>query len=633
MALTCVLYHVSSTDPSSIKPVGPPLSPIHESEEREHQQEEEMAGLGLEGSLEPLTPHSTNRARWQMAVQKSLNILDKGEVETEFREPLEEEGSGDKELSFRPHRVEVRDQSERPSQLGLTENLPSKSVYLQEGESHQVWKWKPKPKIPPQGSRFASIALEALQLKREKDLSERQRSINSRVQATRAVLREQNEELILEDLPPLQEKKKYSLKDASLRITENIKQTKPNEPSLRFSDIVSHYVSGRSSSESTPKGTLKRQESGSKATTPAVGAMPIVRWKELVREQRKHQWQGRLHGKSQTEYPFKNIPIFEPAMQHHASAENVTIGHQQFKETGETTDGSTENLGIGRSASLGSRRKSLPRQDPVDVTDSPLTSLKKAPQKRSLMTKQQAKGWKDSQESMGSIRSSDISSTSTPRTALRHKGDRVSTDSSFSTPMAARKTKEDVEITAGEEPVELHPSHTPSPLPPYQNGNVENGQLPGLPKEGNATTDDLSPKPERTPIFISNDYPQVDGTVSENSARSFSPNQQQRAYPTTQPFSQSQSHPAPSSLGRHPSRDELVESPEYLSQSSRGRRSVTPDSDSSAIPFSPTSGNKPSSKARRHRVSETSVNSSTSTDYRRSVSVSPDVDLTPTTIL
>ena len=255
------------TDPSPIKPIGPPLSPIHKSEEQEHQQEEEKAGLGVEDILKPLTPHSTNVARWQMAVQKSLeNVLDTDEVEIEFRESSEEEGSGDEGLSFRPLREEIHDQSKRLGQLSPTESLPCS--YLQEGESHHVWKWKPMPKTPPQGSRFASIALEALQLKREKDLSERKRSISRRVQATQAFLREQNEELILEDLPPVQEKRMYSLKDSSLRITENIKQAKQNERRLRFSDIVS--------SESTPKDTLKRQESESKASTPTARAMPIV---------------------------------------------------------------------------------------------------------------------------------------------------------------------------------------------------------------------------------------------------------------------------------------------------------------------------------------------------------------------
>ena len=99
---------------------------------------------------------------------------------------------------------------------------------------------------------------------------------------------------------------------------------------------------------------------------------------------------------------------------------------------GATTD-STENLSIGRPAIVGSRGKVFPRQDPLNVTESPLASLKKAPQKRSLMTKQQAKGLKDS---MASKRSGP--STSTPHAAVIHKeGDPVSTDSSSSTPIAS----------------------------------------------------------------------------------------------------------------------------------------------------------------------------------------------------
>ena len=147
---------------------------------------------------------------------------------------------------------------------------------------------------------------------------------------TQAVLREQNEELITGDLQPEQQRKHISLKEASKRILKKEK-TQLNLPpagGMHFTDIVSQFIDndrkphrssrvqadGDSSPTKTPgegskhssrptlfkqssqaAGILKRQRNSirnANTTSPAVGAVPLKKWKNLVREHRKLQSEG-----------------------------------------------------------------------------------------------------------------------------------------------------------------------------------------------------------------------------------------------------------------------------------------------------------------------------------------------------
>ena len=140
--------------------------------------------------------------------------------------------------------------SQRPSNLSL-ESTPRKSLFVREGDGHKIW--KPKRKHPQlyyvvqevmrnrtlSENSEAEPELSSPVAAKKESLWQRQQMLVHRVRATQAVLKEQEEELISEDIHPSQHKKHVSLQDASKRIMETLKQQKSKQ--LDISDMAQFY--------------------------------------------------------------------------------------------------------------------------------------------------------------------------------------------------------------------------------------------------------------------------------------------------------------------------------------------------------------------------------------------------------
>ncbi len=287
----------------------------------------------LESSQKPLPPHTNVRAKWQVAAQRSLEQ----NLEPEF-EPVV---SG---------HVGRHSSPQRPSQLDLSEEggvrrrrRVTKSVFLHEGESHLVWKGKPKP----QGPLLANIALVALRKKREKDLQERRRNLNIRVAATQAVLKDQTEELLDEeeeegeDEEEEEEKEeekeegvnerkgegrngkwkrdRMTFRQATLMVQDDNKRKRTaRKHSTSLTDKVNFRLKA-SDDRPTPEPFVQSKSlPGSRrssmvfpAQTPglgaSLGAMSISQYKAIVRKQRQSHGQLAHEGVSQSAY-FHSIP-------------------------------------------------------------------------------------------------------------------------------------------------------------------------------------------------------------------------------------------------------------------------------------------------------------------------------------
>ena len=258
----------------------------------------------------------------------SKSIESSIEAETKFNE--NSVGNGENVPGQDVRRVRIRDSEERPKRLGLQggRDKPIKSLYLKEGESHQVW----KPTFGKKAPQLARVVTEMLKSQgKGLELRRRQQTLFHRVQATQAVLREQNEELIsTEENEPQQQKKHISLKEASKRISKNLKQKKQNESPVHFQDIVSQYLAkmrseNRTTGESAT-GTPTDAERHTKGSTkqersPVTGALPIQKWKALVREQRRQTTFELGHpelGRSISENPQKKMSG-KPGLARHTS--------------------------------------------------------------------------------------------------------------------------------------------------------------------------------------------------------------------------------------------------------------------------------------------------------------------------
>lgn len=216
----------------------------------------------------------------------------------------------------------------RPKTLGIPHFESSKAVrgslFLAEGHSHKVWKWRPKKQRPrlaevvemAQKERArASHISEVVQTKPTKRdmrrIAERQRVLMDRLDATRAVLREQNEELAESDedeeggggvaskaTPPVLPKP--SLKEVSKRITLNLKQQRQQGgDKVHFSDVVSAAVARhREEMRAAPRTPLAPATQGRPPAPPLLrsqksqAAIPIDRWKNIVKEQRRQMRTG-----------------------------------------------------------------------------------------------------------------------------------------------------------------------------------------------------------------------------------------------------------------------------------------------------------------------------------------------------
>ena len=155
---------------------------------------------------------------WRSAAEKSLQ---NGSIELESDE--------EEKMGSDAH----GDSSEWPLNFDLPRKTPKhRSLFLKEGDGHIVW--QPNNPTPQLYNVVADLmkkkkhAEKAAELEppEEKSLSGRQRTLAHHIQATRAVLKEQNEELINKDVQPSEHKKHISLRDASKHISENLKKQK-----------------------------------------------------------------------------------------------------------------------------------------------------------------------------------------------------------------------------------------------------------------------------------------------------------------------------------------------------------------------------------------------------------------------
>ena len=263
---------------------------------------------------EPITPGTRAKVHWRRTIDKTI---EHNRSESQELEEEEEEEGG----------VELRNlrTSQRPSNLNL-EDTPRKSLFMREGDGHRVW--KPKRKRPQLYNVVKDVMRQRTlsetseepepepqpekpvpEEKKKKSLWERQRTLAHRLKVTQLVFKEQNEELVNEDSQP----KHLSLRDASRRISENLKQQKSD--SLHFPDIVSLYLEQQHSTEQQENGDPPKPESAGpipspvkprrpKATTETPGVVPLQKWRQICRQQNQL-------GRAKTAFNFRNIPVYE----------------------------------------------------------------------------------------------------------------------------------------------------------------------------------------------------------------------------------------------------------------------------------------------------------------------------------
>ncbi len=298
----------------------------------------------LEDSQGPLTPHSRVRLKWKVAAKRSLDEI--------FETDEEDETKSEFELSASP---------ERPSELRLNQTegtrrrkRPVKSVFLHEGDIHQVWKGK----TPERRPQLADIALVALQKKREKDLQERQRYLYSRVAATQAALKDQTEELLGQEdeeeteeeiaeekvEPKVDQRKRMTFKQASAKVLQESKRKRKSVKHVTtLTDIVNHHMKAQdpmatSSSAAQRQSYPARPASGlfRQPSIPHARAMSIGKYRQLIRQQ--HPMQSLavagMGGFAESAYPFQSLPV-QPArdMRRNISDTEIATSKEELGKT------------------------------------------------------------------------------------------------------------------------------------------------------------------------------------------------------------------------------------------------------------------------------------------------------------
>ena len=278
--------------------------------------------LSVNGEVEagsqppPITPGTRAKVHWRRTIDRTIE-RNRSESESQVLEEEEDDEVFDENIGM----------SQRPSDLNLGDT-PRKSLFLREGDGHKVW--KPKRKRPQlydvvkdvMNQRTLSETSEEPEPEpkpvpvEKKSLRQRQQRLVKRVHVTQLVFKEQNEALINEDIEPSQHKKHLSLRDASKRITENLRRQKSNN-GLHLTDVVSLYIEQQSSTEQEenvdpPKpasaGPIpspvkpRHPKAGKKAETP--GVVPLNKWRQICRQQ-NHL------GRAKTAFNLRNVPVYE----------------------------------------------------------------------------------------------------------------------------------------------------------------------------------------------------------------------------------------------------------------------------------------------------------------------------------
>lgn len=359
-----------------------PLSPVDEAEEEEYETESEEegegergGGEGREGGVEEeagVPPaDGTGRsgggeaneeaspkmkAMWQKVAAKSLEIADEDDNRTASLGGSGEkpqENGGEQSGWNKVKKVRIQ-KAKRPSKLQLTKNptprlvavaKQAQSIYLREGESHQVW--RPKKQLSDVVEKLnKELKEEERQPSPDKakkpplqtptagksSLRSRQKTVFKRALATQAVLKETTDELLndADEEGSEANKPKLSLREASKRITANLKKQESQigvAGGANISNVVSQYLaklraeggtellssggSDTATSPLVPQPARRRQGTRRVAFTDTPGAVELKQWKKIVRNAKTQSTQvGKQNegGRSQTQYPLHNIP-------------------------------------------------------------------------------------------------------------------------------------------------------------------------------------------------------------------------------------------------------------------------------------------------------------------------------------
>ena len=152
---------------------------------------------------DPTTPHSKARANWKKAIHGTLDRHPFNFEMDVFSGSEPQTPTHGKHVMFEEglHQTSRMDHYSHRRSRRARRKKSTRSVYLHDGETHAVWKPGTKqssvrsnPATPsPPPSSLADVV--QMLMKQKHDLRERQRKLFSRVTATQAVLKEQNEEL------------------------------------------------------------------------------------------------------------------------------------------------------------------------------------------------------------------------------------------------------------------------------------------------------------------------------------------------------------------------------------------------------------------------------------------------------
>ena len=350
--------------------------------------------------------------KWHNAAEKFMQQSQDAEQETQFGGA---NGDGTKQPKL------VRLQDDRPQTLGIAAPVVGngRSLYLREGEAHQVW--RPKKK-----NMFASLVSEVLkqqsvegeeeeggELKKDEEAEEeressvpattpggtrtqnlwqRQKTLLKRVKATQEVLKEQSEELANEEHGLAQHKEHVSLLEASKRITSNIKkQRSGDDHAENVSSVVAKFLSalqtagetgggakdtnGATSEAERPKpagrGGLgsRKKTLHKKASSSGFGVIPLEKWKDFKREQRQ-QTQSALKGIPEVSEDGGVVPSPTKKRTGVTFADLHDVSPVVVKQPLTLKDSLEGSTSSQRRSSSGVTRASFQRQDPFDKPQS-----------------------------------------------------------------------------------------------------------------------------------------------------------------------------------------------------------------------------------------------------------------------
>ena len=410
----------------------------------------------------------------------AAQTLDQGQngngdqMETEFTTEQAGQEVGDEIVQMRPKTLgfdKIED-----DKTNSKARAHHRSHFLAEGHSHSVWNWKPKkvkkrPKLADLVERVQkehadhnsiSEVVETGGARRDtRALSERQRCLFDRVHATRAVLREQNEELVTFDNENSQVHSRPTLKDISKRVSKNMKLQKQGGSRVHFSDVVSAAVAQHRKEGTAVPHQAAATPKSSVSSLKTTMAIPIKRWKSLVKEQ-----QRRLEQES--------IDASHGQVTRHTSDTGLPVGPTHIEK------GSSNSPIKGRNVK---QKDSLAKRDSVEIGKSKESELQRVKKAARSKGQQPHPGGRHRSESSSSASEADDMApfVHAPRLLLKphvSSGSLASERSKAYSPMPLRSySSSPVDIGVEDSPSDaLMPS--PADLQPSISGSAASCHLP-----------------------------------------------------------------------------------------------------------------------------------------------------------